>query len=317
MISKLFRVLKSETTNIADISPVTFNASGSYNPRYGKQRIGVTGKGQDGTVTPGNAYYNYTAGTANYNTVAGTANYNYSPATAYYSYSPAYSYTNTVAGNAYYNTVAGNAYYNTVAGNAYYNYSPGTPSGGGFNFSSTGGTAGIYSGGLVYGYDMRGYPPYTFIGSDGGTVSVSYYGSTNAPTYSYAGTNPSTYPYAGTNPSTYPYAGTNPSTYPSVYVPASSPYAGTNPVTYPYAGSNPVTYPYAGTNAPTYPYAGTNASVSNTGANASALGIALSGGYGGAASVVSATPAISATKFNTPTAITVPSGGYVTLTFTL
>jgi hypothetical protein len=58
MFSKLVLKLFKETTNISDISPVTFNTPGAYNPRYGKQKVYVTGRGGTGTTTPGNVYDN-------------------------------------------------------------------------------------------------------------------------------------------------------------------------------------------------------------------------------------------------------------------
>ena len=58
MFSKLIKKVFKETTNIADITPATFNATGIYNPRYGKQKIYVTGQGGTGTYTPGNPYDN-------------------------------------------------------------------------------------------------------------------------------------------------------------------------------------------------------------------------------------------------------------------
>jgi hypothetical protein len=248
MISKILKVIYKEITNIADLSPVTFNATGSYDPRYGKQHIKVSGKGQDGTYAAGTDYYNTSPGTAYYNYVAGTAYYNY------------------VAGTAYYNYVAGTANYNYVAGTAYYNY-----------------VAAVYTPGNYY-FSGR----FLF---------------RNPPTYT-----PASYPYAGTNAASYPYAGTNAASYP---------YAGTNAATYPYAGTNPATYPYAGTNPATYPYAGTNPAVTNTGASTNVLGVAISGGYGTASTVIPPTESTIKTRHGTPVPVTVPTGGYVTLTFTL
>lgn len=57
MIGKFFsRVLKEITP--ADTTPVTLNATGTYIPRYGKQRIYVSGKGGAGTYTSGYSYDN-------------------------------------------------------------------------------------------------------------------------------------------------------------------------------------------------------------------------------------------------------------------
>jgi len=75
MIGKFFsRVIKELTP--ADTTPVTFNATGNYNPRYGKQHIYVSGKGGAGTYVSGTANYNTIGGNAEYNTVTGSDVYN-------------------------------------------------------------------------------------------------------------------------------------------------------------------------------------------------------------------------------------------------
>ena len=75
MFSKLFKKLLSETTNVADTTAVTFNTSGNYNPKYGKQKVYVTGRGGTGTTVPGNyfsnAYYTAAVYTPAYDTVSG------------------------------------------------------------------------------------------------------------------------------------------------------------------------------------------------------------------------------------------------------
>jgi hypothetical protein len=65
VFGKFFTKIIKEKTNVADISPVTFNATGTYNPRYGKQKARASGKAQDGS--PGNYFDNYYSGSANYN----------------------------------------------------------------------------------------------------------------------------------------------------------------------------------------------------------------------------------------------------------
>ena len=71
MIGKFFsRVIKELTP--ADTTSVTLNATGNYNPRYGKQKIYVSGKGGAGSYTAGSAYYNYVGATNYPAPVAGT-----------------------------------------------------------------------------------------------------------------------------------------------------------------------------------------------------------------------------------------------------
>lgn len=53
MFSRLINKLFKETTNIADISPVTFNSPGTYNPRYGKSKVTFVGRGGAGTYNSG------------------------------------------------------------------------------------------------------------------------------------------------------------------------------------------------------------------------------------------------------------------------
>ena len=626
MFSRLIKKVFTETTNIADVTPVTFNATGNYNPRYGKHREYVSGKGADGSYIAGTANYNTVAGTANYTTVTGNANYttvtgnaNYNTVnavavyntvagTANYNTVNAFAVYNTVTGNANYNTVNAFAVYNTVTGNANYNtvnafdvYYTATgnavyySTGGNANYNTVAGTSNYYtptavpaanvnvttnytnsSGGTIYGsyvnetsfpsnnYSTYGQGPvnagspysvgyntwyrtttyqyysaiafspgntpvynaatpvynsptavynaatpgtvgnytiylaafnFTYVTANSGpttpaanakiTLSATfstyylyqgyyalyspsqvpaptynaiigynqnygiypkntytvpspgtYAGYTNAPAavagivpalatgnnvnnttgnmntptvasyntpnaysafrlwynveylsvyestaftqlgnvsgsnnptypyastnavnyvlwyyntnypywytnntnypyantnatnypyaytnntnYPYANTNATNYPYAYTNTASYPYANTNATNYPYAYTnTASYPYANTNATNYPYANTNATNYPYANTNATNYPYANTNANITNTGGSSNALGITLPGGYGGPSTVVPATLVSSIPKYGTTTPVTVPTGGYVTITFTL
>ena len=129
----------------------------------------------------------------------------------------------------------------------------------------------------------------------------------NNPTYPYANTNAINYVlwYYNTN---YPYWYTNTPTYP---------YANTNATNYPYANTNATNYPYANTNPTNYPYANTNPTITNTGPSITVSGVTLPGGYGGTAPTVSDTLVGTYPKYGTTTSVTVPTGGYVTIKFTL
>ena len=225
MFSKLVKALFKETTNTKDISSVTFNSSGTYNPRYGKQKVYVSGKGGDGSYAAGTPYYNY---------------------------SPAYSYNQYVGGN------SGTGYNPVVPGNSGTNspyYNPPQPMPGFFypgNYSNIYGT--YFPGGYQPPYSVSNLVPGTSYSNPPSGGNEYYYDNS----YSY-----------------------------SVYVPAST------------------------------PYGGTNANVTNTGTTTNVLGIPLPGGVGTTASVVPSTRATSIPNYGTPYSVTVPSGGYVTITFTL
>jgi hypothetical protein len=247
LISKIFK----ETTNVADISPVTFNASGTYNPRYGKQKVYVTGKAQDGSYVPGNANYNTVPGNANYNTVPGTAYYNYISTSPYYNYSPGY--TNSIPGN--YNTPT-TSFFITESRNVSYAGGPPSPPGS--------------TGNMTYYFYAASIPsPYgwtnTLTNNTNYTLSITYSGSA------------STVPGTSNPPS------------PGNYVPPSYPYAGSNPAYYQYAGTNPTNYQYASTNPTVYPYAGANPDVATTGSGYSLLGVYFPGGYGTTAPSIGST----------------------------
>lgn len=82
-----------------------------------------------------------------------------------------------------------------------------------------------------------------------------------------------------------------------------------------YESTNNPTYP-SYTNSPTSQYAGTNNPSTNTGQSTNVFGVSIPGGYGGAATAILPTiaPYLSVNKL-TSVSITVPSGGYVTITY--
>jgi hypothetical protein len=65
MFKNFIKNLFKEPTNVADISPVTFNSPGTYNPRYGKAKVKFVGKGGDGYYSPGSAYGYWNTGNTN------------------------------------------------------------------------------------------------------------------------------------------------------------------------------------------------------------------------------------------------------------
>jgi hypothetical protein len=502
MFSRLIKKVFTETTNISDITPVTFNATGNYNPRYGKSRQYVSGKGAAGSYIAGTANYNVVAGTANYTTVTGTANYTTVTGNANYNTVNGFDVYYTATGNAEYYNTGGNAIYSTVTGTANYyaptavaatsnstanytNNSGGTIYGSYVNetsFSSNNystygqgpvNAGSAYSAGYNTWYRTTTYQYYSAIAFSPGnnanynasnlnattynasnlnattynaatpgtigymsyvaqgwnvnyakgapntyfnttlyrTVGVNYYYTLYyalyttplpSPSYIYSGaytenqgpvpkasalpanyanTNyysltavdgvipiqsiPGTYNTQNAIPGTYntqtvasyntpnaysafriwynvqyltvydsnaftqlgnvsgnnnpsfPHNGNNAITPVLWYYNTNYPYWYTNNTNYPYANTNATNYPYANTNATNYPYANTNANITNTGGSSSVLGITLPGGYGGPSTVVPATLASSIPKYGTTTPVTVPSGGYVTITFTL
>jgi len=232
MFSKLVKALFRETTNTKDISSATFNTSGTYNPRYGKQKVYVTGKAGDGSTSPGYDYYNTVPGVPSSPTppTPGTVN----------PYIPASS-------------------------------SPASTNWGGFAFQS------------------RGNPPaYT-------VQNPPMYGSGSQPA--------SYYTYYNTYYNNGDYDWVH---YYNTYTPASG--GNTNPPT-----ANPPNTAYN----PTYPYAGTYSPYFSTGTNMNVLGVTFPGGYGGTAPTVSSTLTNNVPNYGTSYTVTVPTGGYVTITFTL
>ena len=308
MFSKFFKkVSGKEVTNAAPYT-VTFNAPGNFDTSnaFGKSTIYTSGKGQDGTTIPGNAYYNYVAGNAYYNYVAGNAYYNYVAGSAYYNYVAAYTYSTYVPAAIYTNYVAAYTYNSAVPAQAYYNYSPA--------YTYTNPPVEDYV--LAYAW----YPQYNAMYGNYGYY-YSYWQLNYIPGNSvYV---PASYPYAGTNPAynisvyvpaSYPYAAYVPAYSYNTYVPAQYPYAGTNNPSYPYAGTNAAQYPYAGTNPASYPYAGTNPTTYTTGTNTTFGNfVTFNGGYGVPATALSNTK-LPFSYSTSQIPVTVPAGGYVTIT---
>jgi len=230
----------------ADMSPVTLNATGNYNPRYGKQHIYVSGKGGTGTYTPGNPYDN--------------------------------SYTNAGYTNAGY-------------------YQPALT-------------------GVVVGYMVTTFSPSPSYGTTAG-IPGSWYQYSNAAyaTTTYNNLYPGVY---WSPPSTVYWPATYTGPYPGPIAPSpfiwaqSGTSAGVGNVPASYTPGNYVAGNYvAGTS-------GINADTANVGAPTNVFGVAIPGGYGGAATAIPTTLGTSVPSYSTtPISITVPSGGYVTITFTL
>jgi hypothetical protein len=243
MFSKLFKMLLHETTNVADTTAVTFNTSGTYNPKYGKQKVYVTGRGGTGTTVPGNYFDNsYTN--------AGT----YTPST-----------TNPV-------TTGLNAH-----ANEYIVYSS-------YAYANSASPLGFY-------YYRGNEYAYT-------TWSTTY---TTAPSPQYLYIYAASYNFtSGFNTTAQPSASstTNNLSYYNEPVPGNINSASYTPGNY-VAGNS-----------------GTYATNYTTGTAANILGITFPGGVGGVATVVPAT-AIANPKYGTATTITIPTGGYATITFTL
>jgi hypothetical protein len=120
MFSKLFKMLLHETTNVANTTAVTFNTSGTYNPKYGKQKVYVTGRGGTGTTVPGNYFSN-----ASYTPAVYTPAYNIVTGSRYFGINApsAGTYAGTV--NSWYLTTYA---YNTFDNNTYNSPAFGTPS---------------------------------------------------------------------------------------------------------------------------------------------------------------------------------------------
>ena len=357
MFSKLIKKVFKETTNIADITPATFNATGIYNPRYGKQKIYVTGQGGTGTYTPGNPYDNsytnsgtYTPGNPFDNSYTNSGTYTpgnpfnnsytnsgtYTPGSPYdNSYTNAGNYT---PGNPYDNSYTnspvvvapllgvkvGTNYY--VYGTYWVNYTTLSPTSSGQYYN---GRQDIASGSNLYNnYAATPYSspvtPSTYIVM--GFVPPSYTVFPFTPTYAdvYGNVPGSTTPGNYVAGNTGVYAGTYT---PGNYVAGNSGvYAGTYTSGNYVAGNTGV---YAGTYTPGNYVAGNSGTYSatvNAGSSTNVFGVTLPGGYGGSASIVPLTIAIPVTTYGTspgstystsPISITVPSGGYVTITFTL
>lgn len=302
MIGKFFsRVIKELTP--ADTSPVTFNATGNYNPRYGKQRIYVSGKGGSGTYTAGNQFDNsytnsgtYTPGSPFDNSYTNAGTYTASttnpPIAVIGPPSTGIEGSEFYANGAIYTTYAdmGPDGWGNYVGRKWSAYNPG------------------YTQYMTYSWSNNYMPhqsPYV------ATTSPGYYTAYNvtvpAPYTVPAVSSPQfvryiNYSIPGNPTGNYTPGNTNTATYtPGNYVAGNS---GTYSPTYT-AGN------YVAGNSGTY------AATVNTGSGTTVFGVSLPGGYGGAASVIPATVGSIPTYSTTPISITVPSGGYVTITFTV
>ena len=301
MIGKFFsRVIKELTP--ADTSPVTLNATGNFNPRYGKQKIYVSGKGGSGTYTagnpsdnsytnagtytPGNPYDNsytnspvYTPGTVNQVAVVGPPVTGIEGYVASYRYGTPVNYTDlgpdgwgSYVGRkwAEYSTYQ---YYGEFTWVNY--YVPHSQ----WDWLASGSGSTYYANGYNISVPSPYYRPSNYYASD-----TLYYSLPGGPTGNYTPGNTNTGTYTAGN-----YVAGNSGTYSGTYT----------------AGN------YVAGNSGTY------AATVNTGSGTTVFGVSLPGGYGGAASVVPETVGLVPTYSTTPISITVPSGGYVTITFTI
>lgn len=253
----------------------TFNSSGNYSIPYGRYQITVAGRGGTGTAAiPGNPNFNPT--------VPGNPNFNpFIPGNPNYNpFIPGNAFFNpTSPGNPNFNPfVPGNAFFNPfVPGNP--NFNPGYYQPGSYNFFFDDFTPGVY------------YP---------GNPSGSNPGSGG----NFAGNNPG----SGGNPS-----GFNP--------PSGGNFAGFNPGSGGnFAGNNPSSGGnFAGNNPPTGGnFAGNNPTTPAVPGNPStALGVTMPGSNSGG-TPAPATPATLVSYYSYPDnatyPVSVPSGGYVTIT---
>jgi hypothetical protein len=289
MIGKFFsRIIKEITP--ADTTPVTLNASGTYNPRYGKHKIYVSGKAENGSTSPGSDYYTVVPGSDYYRVVPGFDYYNVVLGTPFDN-----SYTNlpTVVAPLNGVKVGTNTY---VYGTFWVNYQTLSPTSSGQYYNGRQDLS--YGNSLYNNYAATPYSapsvPSTYIVM--GFVPPSYYLS---PMFSV------TNDVYGNVPG---------STTPGVFVQGTT---GRYADTYPYAGTYAPTNEYAGTYAPTTQYAGTYAPVYYTGSSTNVFGVSIAGGISTTASVVPPTLVNANPVYGTPVQITVPPGGYVTITFKL
>jgi hypothetical protein len=263
MIGKFFsRVIKELTP--ADTSPVTLNVTGTYNPRYGKQKIYVSGRGGTAIATSGNPFDN--------------------------------SYTNAGV------TTPGNPYNNSTYNSG--NYNPSTAQSGTTSYVVTGG----YWGETYNSTNKIVYHFTNWTASETFTATAPGF----TPSNTYRGTTGWTY-YSATDPQYgigYQNAiNTNASNYYTIPgVPWSIYVAGNTGVNASYY--TPGNYVAGNTGV----YA-TNYSV---GPSLNILGITMPGGNTSTATYISPTITYSTPVYNTsPIPVTVPAGGYVTITFTL
>ena len=255
-------MLLRETTNVANTTAVTFNTSGNYNPKYGKQKVYVSGRGGTGTTVPGNYFDNSYTNAGTY--VPGGVTPGYTNPPTIVPPSPG------TIGSVTYNVSSPVILSYAGSPAAFYQYGSGYTT-----YSAT-----------VYNSPSFGTPAYAY-----SSTAESYFGpmsgSMGSPFYLGALTNYNT--ISGTIPGyTTPGTANSPVPYNATYTPGNF-----------VAGNS-----------------GTYATNYTTGTAANILGVTFPGGVGGAATVVPAT-LITNPKYGTTTTVTIPSGGYATITFTL
>jgi hypothetical protein len=331
MFSKLVKKLFNEKTNI-DSSPVTFNSPGSYNPRYGKVKGSfVTGKAQDGSVTPGfyydNSYYTTDAvfNSPTYHSAVNNPSI-VSNVTALGSY---LLFTNAAEPNTwigyYENTYNENA--NIIVQG--YTYAQGYQTGNAINYQRYYQPAAFDPG------NTQNAPYNSPLGTNFGVYSLQYrsfngvYNGVPGYTMYASGPNPwgslgPGYAYYSSYPTNGDYdywvifstgAAGNwnaPNAYGALRTVYSNTYLS-------YTRYNGWTEVGAATGNYVYTYhpgtSGNNSPVTNSGTSYSAFGVTFSGGYGSTAPTVPTTSVTVPTFGSSSTNLTIPSGGYVTITF--
>lgn len=272
MFSQLLKNIFKETTNVRDISPVTFNSPGTYDPRYGKSKVTFVGRGGSGSYTSGN----YVGATEN-----GYWNGSY------------FNGSNQNSPN------LSNVYMSSVSFNAVLNVTDATNSNFVASFNAISGSMGPQSG-------------YGATSSSGGWY-VNYLFTTNSNwTITYDGAGHSSIVFSPASSSSATANG-----YYTQSISVSSASAVGAVITPAAAGSwntgswNTSTFVSTG-----YNTAYTNASSTNTGSSYTFDGISVPGGYGGVASVI-APVSLPYQKLWVSRTVTIPSGGYATLTFSI
>jgi hypothetical protein len=329
MFSKLIKNLFKETTNIRDISPITFNASGNYDARYGKQHVSISGKAQDGSFSAGynfdNTYY------------VTNADYNNPISHPYTDTETVIADTLTRGGTAWTYTAEDRDTYVANATQTSYNraalvtivqgyaYSLGNASTTGyfhkqyispraFDDGSTPYTYYSPTGTYWYLYSAQirptGIPVYYTAYSYNAAVPPGWYSGTYYfPTY------PTNGDYDISSVTSNAVSGMNT---PNVYGVWNLEYQNTYYsvwITYGWTQLGVATGNYTTTTIPGT--TGTYNPVTNTGSSTNVLGISFPGGVGTTASYIPSTtvqPSI-LPKYRNSTSVTVPSGGYVTITF--
>lgn len=332
MFSRLniFKQLRKEPTNIIVGGTQTFNTSGTFDPKYGKQKIFVSGKAQDGTYTPGNA---------NFRTQSGYPNYTYIPADSgadltisgfsgisqvgiRYTEKFAGAFVSTTNAGMWYGTGSENFTTNytenriTMNGNVYYSVL--------ISYNPTNDVKQLQIKNDTYNlaYETMNWA-YTTIPYDGaGFNSVRGPATISGSTYTWGGYPSMPYSVAvakDASSSIYFTPGTT-----SNYSGNNITYLVTGPVQS-VAAAGVVKTPWAnagysvldgGSNSPTQVIDYYNPGNSTTGSSTNVLGIAIPGGVGTTAPTVPSTIVTNRVSYGTPVTVTVPSGGYVTITYT-